>query len=177
MHLGYPDDIWGSAFSLDPYWHRLCYCKMTRHACQKEQHATSEINAYKGKNMGQSAWQSVFCAGALLLSVMGVIPSASSQTQGQQPPQTQPHNLAQWDREAEETFGLGRGLGHQLMTQEEWQEHHQRMRQMTAQERDQYRKEWHARMQERAKEKGMKLPDSPGPHGMGPGGGRGRGRR
>jgi hypothetical protein len=109
---------------------------------------------------------------------------------GQAPPgpqapaqkQTQQQRAQAWDRQAEQSFMLGPGMGRQLMTQEEWAEHQQKMRTMTAQEREQYRQEIHARMQERAKEKGITLPDTPrgpmsgGPaSGMGPGTGRGPG--
>ncbi len=80
--------------------------------------------------------------------------------------------------------------GSQLMTQQERAEQRDRMRAAkTAEEREQIRKEHHERMQERAKERGVSLPDEPpargsgmGPGsgrmgsggGMGPGGGRGR---
>lgn len=75
--------------------------------------------------------------------------------------------------------------GSQLMTQQERIEYRARMRAAkTAGERQQIRKEHHEQMQERAKAKGLTLPDAPpargggmGPGmrpggGMGPGGGR-----
>jgi hypothetical protein len=76
--------------------------------------------------------------------------------------------------------------GSQLMTQQERLEYNNRMRSMkTAQEREAYRLEHHKQMQERAREKGVKLPDQPpqvpgramgGPGaGMGAGGGMGPG--
>lgn len=91
-------------------------------------------------------------------------------------------------REAEKTFGMGKGHGLKLMTQEEWREHQRKMQSMTAEERERYSNEVHERMVERAKEKGISLPDTPGPRGsvdkngtpgrgrggMGGGGGRGR---
>lgn len=81
--------------------------------------------------------------------------------------------------------------GSQLMTQQERAEYQAKMRAAkTAEERDQIRREHHALMKERAKARGMTLPDEPpargggmGPSGgmgpgsgMGPGGGMGRGR-
>lgn len=70
--------------------------------------------------------------------------------------------------------------GSQLMTQKERREYRLKMREAkTAEQREQIRAEHHKQMQERAKERGMKLPDSPpaqGMHqGMGPGGGGGMG--
>jgi hypothetical protein len=70
--------------------------------------------------------------------------------------------------------------GHQLMTPKERNDYRAKMRAAkTEQERGQYVKEHHERMQARAKERGMRLPDEPsergkdmGPRdGMGPGGG------
>jgi hypothetical protein len=86
-----------------------------------------------------------------------------------------------WDQQVEQTFGLGRGLGRQLMTQDEWQEHQRQMQTMTAEEREGYRQEIHQRMTERAREKGVAIqegPDRRGPMG-GPGmtGGSGMGGR
>jgi hypothetical protein len=74
--------------------------------------------------------------------------------------------------------------GWQLMTQQERAEYRARMRNLrTAQEREQFRLEHHERMQERARARGITLPDEPparggpsmgpGGQGMGPGGGGG----
>jgi hypothetical protein len=86
---------------------------------------------------------------------------------------------SQWDRQAEENFRLGRGMGRQLMTEKEWQEHRQKMQSMSPEERQKYREEWHTKMVERARERGITLPETPGPHGpgrgMGQGGGMGSG--
>jgi hypothetical protein len=76
-----------------------------------------------------------------------------------------------------------RVYGWQLMTEEERVAHRAKMRSMTtAQEREQYRLEHHKKMQERARERGVTLPEEPGPvgkgmqgGGMGPGGGMGSG--
>ena len=65
---------------------------------------------------------------------------------------------APWAEQAEREFGMGRGLGRQLMTEAEWQEHQQKMRTMTSEERARYREEMHERMRERAKEKAMAIP-------------------
>lgn len=68
--------------------------------------------------------------------------------------------------------------GSQLMTQEERLEHRKKMRSLkTESEREAYRAEHHAQMQERAKSKGVSLPESPPPRGggMGPGPGMGPG--
>lgn len=75
--------------------------------------------------------------------------------------------------------------GSQLMTQQERNEYRARMRAAkTAEERDRIRKEHHELMMERAKERGVSIPDEPpamgggmgpGSGGMGPGGGMGSG--
>lgn len=70
-----------------------------------------------------------------------------------------------WDQQAEKTFGFSKGLGQKLMTQEEWREHQRKMQTMTEEEREQYRKEVHQLMKERAKERNISIPDTPGPHG------------
>ena len=67
--------------------------------------------------------------------------------------------------------------GSQLMTQQERVEYRNQMRALkTQEERAAFRQEHHNKMRERAKEKGVTLPDAPptGGMGMGPGGGRGR---
>jgi hypothetical protein len=68
--------------------------------------------------------------------------------------------------------------GSQLMTPQERDEYRARMRSAkTPEERERIREEHHERMKERAKERGMTLPDEPPPRGrgMGPGGGMGPG--
>ncbi|MEJ2142921.1 MAG: hypothetical protein P8Y24_11305 [Gammaproteobacteria bacterium] len=76
-----------------------------------------------------------------------------------------------------------RAYGWQLMTEQERMQHRETMRNLkTEQERERYRMEHHKKMQERAKEKGVTLPDMPGPrgkgmkNGMGNGGGKGMGK-
>lgn len=70
--------------------------------------------------------------------------------------------------------------GSQLMTAKERNEHRAKMRSMhTAEEREAYQLEHHKQMQERAREKGITLPDEPpaqrGGMGAGPSGGMGGG--
>jgi hypothetical protein len=61
-------------------------------------------------------------------------------------------------------------FGRQLMTQEELQQHRQTMQGLaTKEERQQYRKEHHQRMLERARERGVTLPEEPGKQGKGMG--------
>lgn len=64
--------------------------------------------------------------------------------------------------------------GSQLMTRKERSEHRAKMRAAkTSEEREQIRKEHHERMKERARERGVTLPDDPPARGggMGPPGG------
>jgi hypothetical protein len=68
--------------------------------------------------------------------------------------------------------------GSQLMTPQERLEHRSRMQAAkSAEEREQIRNEHHQRMMERARERGVTLPDEPPAKGMmmGPGGGMGPG--
>ncbi len=68
--------------------------------------------------------------------------------------------------------------GSQLMTQQERIEYRNQMRALkTQEERNTFRLEHHKKMQERARERGVTLPDTPpaAGGGMGPGGGRGMG--
>ena len=61
-------------------------------------------------------------------------------------------------------------FGRQLMTQEELQQHRQTLKGLTTkEERQQYRKEHHQRMLERARERGVTLPEEPGKQGKGMG--------
>lgn len=68
--------------------------------------------------------------------------------------------------QAEEEFIYGR----QLMTEQELAEHRAHMRSLkTRQEREAYRLEQHKLMQERARERGVTLPEDPGSYGRGMG--------
>ncbi len=88
-------------------------------------------------------------------------------------------------REKAETQKQEQVYGSQLMTQQERAEQRARMRAAkTAEEREQIHMEHHERMKQRAKERGVTLPDEPpargrgmgmGGSGMGPGGGMGTG--
>ena len=67
--------------------------------------------------------------------------------------------------------------GSQLMTQQERMEHRNKMQSMkTMEERERYRMEHHAKMQERAKQQGVTLPESPQTRNKGMGGGMGSGQ-
>lgn len=88
----------------------------------------------------------------------------------------QEQSQTRWDEQAEKTFGMAKGQGLKLMTQNEWREHQRKMQDMTAEEKERYRSEVHERMVERAKEKGIYLSDTPGPHGSDKTGTRGRGK-
>jgi len=72
--------------------------------------------------------------------------------------------------------------GNQLMTEQERHEHRIKMKNMkTAKERERYRLEHHKKMEKRAKQQGVTLPDMPQQHGKGMnkgygGGGGGGGR-
>lgn len=67
--------------------------------------------------------------------------------------------------------------GQQLMTEQERAEHREKMRSLqTEEEREQYRREHHEKMQERAKERGVTLPDEPGQRGKGMNQGKGKGQ-
>jgi len=67
--------------------------------------------------------------------------------------------------------------GSQLMNEQERLEYRQRMRNATSEEeRQQIRAEHHQRMQERAQQQGVTLPDEPPARGMGAGQGMGMGR-
>ena len=66
--------------------------------------------------------------------------------------------------------------GWQLMTEQERAEHRTKMQSLkTPQEREQYRLEQHKKMQQRAKQQGIDLPDMPPQRGRGMGPGPGRG--
>lgn len=73
-------------------------------------------------------------------------------------------------REQEQVYG------YELMNEQERAEHRARIRSLkTEQEREQFRLEHHRKMQERAKERGVTLPEEPLPRGKGMGGGAGGG--
>ena|SRR3972149_2863878 len=110
----------------------------------------------------------------VMLAMMGgvapLVPSVSVAAE-------QEHSQVQIQKQSKEQI-----YGSQLMTRKERAEHRAKMRSLkTREERDAYRLEHHKKMLERAKEKGVTLPDEPpatgmrmgpGGGGMGPGGGR-----
>lgn len=115
-----------------------------------------------------------------LAAAVLVTSSTHTAAETQQPapmPQTQQRDQAgTWARDAEETLGLGHGVGPRLLSETEWREHQQKMRSMTAEERERYRAEVHAQMVERARERGVALPTTPrGPMSGQPGPGMGQG--
>jgi hypothetical protein len=64
----------------------------------------------------------------------------------------------------------GAAFGHELMTAEELQEHRATLRNMeTEEERKAYRRAHHERMLERARERGVQLPEKAGKRGKGEG--------
>ena len=93
-----------------------------------------------------------------------------------------PDQLKDRDRDRDQIRDQDRIYGSQLMTVQERNEFRARMRAAkTVQERERIRNEHHERMQIRAKERGVTLPDEPpamgggmGPGGGGMGGGMGR---
>ena len=111
-----------------------------------------------------------------MIAVLSVAPMATLVVAQETKPSVPatPRAQSRWDRQAEQSFRMGRGQGRQLMTQAEWQEHQQKMRSLSPEERERYRKEMHQKMVERAKEKGITLPEDPGSRG-GPSGGPGSG--
>ena len=94
--------------------------------------------------------------------------AAGASAQSAAPPAQPPAQRPPWGQQAEKEFRLGRGLAPKLMTEAEWKEHQAKMRTMTPDERTKYREEVHQKMVERAKEKGVTVPPSPGPAGQGP---------
>lgn len=108
----------------------------------------------------------------LLASAIAALPWASSAQPGAGP-QRDPeriHQPADGDASGQAVYGR------QLMTPEELAAHRARMRAATStEERARIREEHHARMLERARERGVTLPDEPPAHGMGAGRGPGPG--
>ena len=107
----------------------------------------------------------VLIASAIALSFpMGVINAADQtqkQDQSKQTVQTQNQKMI---------------YGYDLMSPKERNEHREKMMSMrTEQERTAYREEHHKLMQQRAREKGVEIPDAPMMRGTGPGFGSGQG--
>jgi hypothetical protein len=115
-----------------------------------------------------------------------VILLGSSPLLAEEQEQIQSRTRDQLQQESQlQTREQSRTYGSQLMTPEEHQQYRNKMRNMkTEEEREAYRQEHHRMMQERAKEKGLTLPENPPERGMkkragggmGPGGGGNRSR-
>lgn len=112
----------------------------------------------------------IFCAGIALAADQD---QTRDQTRLQDRDKTQDQTRDQTRlRDQEQIYGS------QLMTEQERIEHRNRMRSLkTYKEREAYQLEHHKKMQARAKERGITLPDEPPARGnmMGPGGGMGPG--
>lgn len=105
---------------------------------------------------------------SFLALAMAAAPSAVLEQAGTGPQRDRAH-VHQPADEGDEDAPI---FGHQLMTSEEMAEHRARMRAATtAQERERIRTEHHAQMLERARQRGVTLPEEPPARGMG--GGRG----
>jgi len=105
-----------------------------------------------------------FSVFAVVISLSTNIAVADDQEQTQDQDQLQTRDNDQDRLRDQEIYGW------QLMTPEERAEHRAKMRSLkTRNEREAYRMEYHERMQERAREKGVDLPDMPMPRGKGMG--------
>jgi len=114
----------------------------------------------------------------LLLLAAGVI-QAADQAQDRTRLQEQEQKQEQMQEQAQERTRLREPIyGSQLMSEQEREQHRAQIRNLkTEQEREAYRLEHHKRMQARAKERGITLPDEPPakPGRMGAGSGMGAG--
>lgn len=108
----------------------------------------------------------------LMFGLLGALVASLGVAQAEEA-KTQAKDQAQQKTQAQERI-----YGSQLMTQQERNAYRQKMRAAkTQEEREQIRLEHHKEMQQRAKEKGVTLPDEPPARGggMGPGSGMGPG--
>lgn len=110
----------------------------------------------------------------LLMSGVLCLPftvSADEQERKQEQDQKQMQQQAQaQDQEQKMIYGWD------LMTVKEREEHREKMRSLkTEEERTAYRQEHHKKMQQRAKEQGVTIPDTPAERGSGAGRGAGQG--
>lgn len=119
-----------------------------------------------------------FCvAGSLLVVGIGSYAADQDQTQSQDQIQ-QKSQIQDQDRikDQDRTRDRDRVYGSQLMTSQERAEYRANMRNLkTERERETYRLEHHKKMQERARERNLNLPENPPIRGggMGPSGGAG----
>lgn len=103
----------------------------------------------------------------LIVSALAAVLSAPAWTVAQEAPKTQKQEEIR-EKAQQQIYGS------QLMTPQERAEFRAKMRSLkTPKERDEFRREHHKMMVERAKQRGVTLPDEPptGPGHMGPGGG------
>lgn len=113
--------------------------------------------------MRRTLWIVAAVASALFISA--TFAGAADQERTQQ-------RLASETPEQEQIYGS------QLMTEQERAEYREKIRAAkTAEEREKIRNEHHEQMKERARERGVKLPDEPPPMGGGMGPGPGPGSR
>ena len=107
----------------------------------------------------------------LLVSLIGLFVLGADGFAAQE--QAQTRDSAQEQKQLQEqTYGWS------IMSEQERHEYQRQMRERTtAEEREVYRLQHHQMMQERARQQGLSLPETPGSFGkgMGPGGGQGRG--
>ena len=105
----------------------------------------------------------VMAAGLLTAISLTANAVAESRAQGQGMGQGQGSNSDQMrDRDRDQDRAQAPIYGSQLMTERERQEHRTKMRSFkTEQERETYRLAQHKKMQERARAKGLTLPDAP----------------
>jgi hypothetical protein len=94
---------------------------------------------------------------------IGLVGASIAATAASAAAQNAPPRGRGWGPMAEKEFGLGRGMGPRLMTEEEWKEHQAKMRTLKGAELDAYRRETHEKMVARAKEQGIEMPAMPGP--------------
>lgn len=115
-----------------------------------------------------NAKQITYAAAPMLALAMLATQSYASDPAPAQPQAPAKERVQKRDTKEERIYGS------QLMTREERLEHREKLRSAkTREERQQIRKEHHAQMKERAKERGVTLPDDPPAAGQGPGQGMG----
>lgn len=115
---------------------------------------------------------------AMAIAVIGCIlaTNAAAQVREQQEAEVRTQNQGAGTGQRVQTQTQEQIYGSQLMTQQERNEYRNRMGAATSQEeRERVRAEHHTRMQERAKQRGVTLPDQPPQRGMGGGMGPGMG--
>lgn len=100
---------------------------------------------------------------AVMFSFALAVPHANATTHKANTQKSQ--SSTDWSKKAEEDFFLSPGMGHKLMSKEEWQMHWKKMQNMKPDERMAYRDQWHKKFMQEAREKGMDIPSVPPGHG------------